>query len=194
MKNAYSKSRYLLLLMLLLISCTGKLSREDALKIVKLYKHTPIILKEKVPKLYGIEAGHSPLTNDEQNTLQLLTTLQNAGLITFVESLSQGILSYRIFNVTLTNKGLPFLISSDQQYYYVKIGESDVTAINGISEADQSSGHVTVQYELSCISTTAFYSYLEAGKAGFNYTGNNIDLVKYDDGWRVADGTDKGAY
>jgi hypothetical protein len=152
------------------------------------------MLKDKIPKIYGIEAGHSPLTRDEQNTLQLLNTLQNAGLITFVESFSQGFLSYRIFNVTLTNKALPFLISSDEHSYYVKIGESDVTSVSGLSEADQSSGHITVQYELSCISTTPLYSYLEAGKTGFNYTGNNISLVKYDDGWRVADGTDKGAY
>ena len=173
------------------------LSRSQAAAIIKEKLQFPKMTKACVPKIHHVYNNYGE--NDEM--MPLLTKMQDNGLI-ILSNREQGM--GENYNVALTSEGQKYLVSTDEDCYYVRLFNVDFDAVTGIVEFEQPKKYASVEYSTKRVDQTPFNDFARsAGNSIYlNYLGSmaqsdhfeenqTINIIKYDDGWRVEAPTSK---
>jgi len=163
-------------IILFLSSCGNKLSRSKAKDIILAYQCNPYV-----------EFDRFDLGNF--NKLQTnYSKLVDANLLKYID-LDAGTGWPSIFQYQPTDKGKPYF-KMGGEVPIVVVGCSEFREITGIS-ANEHDKTATVKYSATWKSVTPFGENMGYKKSDLVKVENTIEMVLFDDGWRVKDGTFK---
>ncbi len=168
-------------------SCGNDLSRDKAATLIIEHRQFPKVESTDISKIYVVKfwiEGHTPGICRQfplfAEVSAKLKDLETKKLIQISErSVWQNSCNHIFADITLTDEGRKYLISETDKDFVVKTAEITVDEVTGIrTNKDQNSA--IADYSLKRINVTPF----GADSQGVP-KGGQVQLMLYDDGWRV---------
>ena len=175
MKNNMRFPSAIILLLLLLASCSNELTRGKAAKTIKEFYEYPNV---EVGNIYNrldwsISGTYKPIYNK----------LQDLGLITMHEYTQWG----TNYSINLTDKGKAYSLATSGDRYMVISNIREFKEITGITKIDEN--NAKVEFSVVRKKVTPFGEI--NGFKEDDLENYSVEMKKYDDGWRITNRKEK---
>lgn len=197
-KNIKPLQAIKLVLLVLIIptlwSCSSdKLTRGKAKRLILKIQKYPIPLTRNIPKNYYIDCWCSGWStclggskSDWENDSKDINLFLNRGLVSIGEETTpSGECNYLYKVITITDKGKQLLINETEGGFEVKTSELEFVEVTGVLETENKK-EAEVEFTTRINNQTNFAAKEPVGKEPSELIKNSVRMVKYDDGWRIA--------
>lgn len=195
MKHLFNIS--LLLSIAISSSCTKHLDREQAMQqLIKAYGYPTTKTYDLAKTYIKDEQSDGPClsivipANGEQDMENAIGFFARNGLLKLVEEphraessclFGTSVRTWTSVTVLLTAAGKPYLVQDDGQHYRVKLWDTNITAVTGIQEMEESKTAQAI-YTIANQNITPFANFFSDRNSVQQST---AAFALFDDGWRL---------